>query len=299
MRRALAGVLVAALSLVMSASVRGAATRPLVDGAGRRVELPDHPRRIVALTPSLAEMAYSIGAGGAIVGVVDHTDYPDEARAKPSVGGMVDPSIERIIALRPDLVLATLESNRASTIDALQHLGVPVFVIRPEGLEGILQAVEQVGGAMNRLADAQAAVRRLRGRQQAIARRVAGLPRPRAFVLIWPDPVTTVGRHAFITEAIEAAGADCVTSDLPQAWPRLSLEAVVKLAPDTLVLIANGHPTLPIDTLKSRPGWNRVPAVIANRFVEVDARLQHSSPLVFDAIEQLAHALHPDAFPKP
>jgi iron complex transport system substrate-binding protein len=122
------------------------------------------------------------------------------------------------------------------------------------------------------------------------------LPKPRVFVLIWPDPVATVGRHSFIAEAVEAAGADCVTSDVPQQWPRLSLEEVVRLAPDTIVLIANGHPTLSTSEMKTRPGWNRVPAVIANRFIEIDARLEHSSPVVFDAIEELARKLHPDAF---
>jgi iron complex transport system substrate-binding protein len=253
----------------------------------------------VTLTPSLAEIVYAIGAGGDIVGVTDHTDYPFDARSKPSVGGMVDPSVERIVALHPDLILATLESNRQTTIDALQRLGIPVFAIRPEGLEGILDAVEQVGLALNRGQDAGTAVERLRARRQDVARRVVALPKPRVFVLIWPDPVVTVGRHAFITEAIEAAGAVCVTSDLSQPWPRLSLEEVVRLAPDTIVLIANGHPTLSLDELNTRPGWNRVPAVIAHRFIEIDARLEHSSPVVFDALEELARVLHPEAFQKP
>jgi iron complex transport system substrate-binding protein len=270
----------------------------VTDGVGRRVELPDTPRRVVTLTPSLAEIMYSIGAGGEIVGVTDHTDYPSDARTKPRIGGMVDPSVERIVALRPDLVLATLESNRPTAIDAVQRLGIPVFVIRPEGLEGILQAVEQVGLALNRTPAARAAVERLRVRRQDVARRVMGLPKPNVFVLIWPDPVVTVGRRAFITEAIEASGARCVTSDLPQPWPHLSLEEVVRLAPDTIVLIANGHPTLAIDELKTRPGWDRVPAVIAHRFIEIDARLEHSSPVVFDALEELARALHPEAFQK-
>jgi iron complex transport system substrate-binding protein len=285
---------------VMSAV--GSPDRPMMrmvtDGVGRQVEVPDSPRRIITLTPSLAEMTYSIGAGDAIVGVTDNTDYPDAARTKPRVGGIVDPSIERIVSLHPDLVLATLESNHPTTIDAVQRLGIPVFAIRPQGLEGILQGIEQVGSALNRVAQAHAEVGRLRARQEAVGRRVAGLPKPRAFVLIWPDPVMTVGHHAFITEAIEAAGAVCVTRDLLQEWPRLSLEEVVRLAPDTLVLIANGHPTLQTETMKSRPGWDRVPAVVAGRFVEVDARLQHSSPAVFDAVEQLAALFHPEVFQK-
>ncbi|HEX3644655.1 MAG TPA: cobalamin-binding protein [Vicinamibacterales bacterium] len=299
MRRASAPAFAAAMCLVAAASGADAAVRGVTDGVGRHLEVPDTPRRIVTLTPSLAEIVYGIGAGDAIAGVTDHTDYPAEARAKPSVGGMVDPSVERIVALRPDLVLATLESNRQTTIDGLQRLGIPVFVIRPEGLDGILQAVEQIGLALNRLSDARTAVDRLRVRRQELASRVAGLTRPRVFVLIWPDPVVTVGHHAFITEAIEAAGAECVTSNLPQPWPRVSLEEVVRLAPDTIVLIANGHPTLSLDELARRPGWNRVPAAIAHRFVEIDARLEHSSPVVFDALEALARALHPEAFHKP
>jgi iron complex transport system substrate-binding protein len=300
MIRTCSGAAVAVVTwLVFSVSVISAPLHTVTDGLGRRVDLPDSPHRVVTLTPSLTEMVYSLDAGGDLVGVTDYTDYPPEAHTKPSVGGMVDPSIERIVALHPDVVFAESRANRASTIDAVQRLGIPVFVVRAEGLDGIVQAVEQVGTALNRSAAARALADRLRARREAVARRVSGLAKPRVFVLIWPDPVVTVGQHAFITEAVEAAGAVCVTSNIPQAWPRLSLEEVVRLAPDTLVLIKGGHRTLAIDEGKTRPGWDRVPAVVANRFVEVDARFEHSSPVVFDALEELARLLHPQAFQKP
>jgi iron complex transport system substrate-binding protein len=286
-------------TLIFIGSAFAAPTRSVTDGLGRRVELSDRPHRVVTLTPSLTEMMYSLDAGADLVGITDYTDYPPEARTKPSVGGMVDPSVERIVALHPDLVLAEFNTNRASTIDALQRLGIPVFVIRAEGLDGILHAVEQVGTALNRTSVTRTLVDRLRARREEVARRVRGLLKPRVFVLIWPDPVVTVGQHAFITEAVEAAGAICVTSNIPQMWPRLSLEEVIRLAPDTLLLIKGGHRTLAIDDMKTRPGWDRVPAVVANRFVEVDARFEHSSPVVFDALEELARLLHPQAFQKP
>lgn len=285
--------------VAFTASFAGAQTRSVTDGVARHIELPERPHRVVALTPSLSEMVYSLDAGADLVGITDYTDYPPEAHTKPSVGGMVDPSIERIVALHPDLVFAESKANRASTIDTLQQLGIPVFVVRAEGLDGVLQAVQQVGTALNRTPVARALVDRLRARREEVARRVIGLPKPRVFVLIWPDPVVTVGQHAFITEAVEAAGAICVTSNIPQLWPRLSLEEVVRLAPDTLLLIKGGHRTLAISEMKTRPGWDRVPAVVANRFVEVDARFEHSSPVVFDALEELARLLHPQAFQKP
>jgi iron complex transport system substrate-binding protein len=286
-------------TLIFIGSAFATPTRSVTDGLGRRVELSDRPHRVVTLTPSLTEMMYSLDARADLVGITDYTDYPPEARTKPSVGGMVDPSVERIVALHPDLVLAEFNTNRASTIDALQRLGIPVFVIRAEGLDGILHAVEQVGTALNRTSVTRTLVDRLRARREEVARRVRGLLKPRVFVLIWPDPVVTVGQHAFITEAVEAAGAICVTSNIPQMWPRLSLEEVIRLAPDTLLLIKGGHRTLAIDDMKTRPGWDRVPAVVANRFVEVDARFEHSSPVVFDALEELARLLHPQAFQKP
>jgi len=285
--------------LVFSVSAAGAPTRGVTDGLGRLVELPNRPHHVVTLTPSLTEMMYSLDAGADLVGITDYTDYPPEAHAKPSVGGMVDPSIERIVALHPDLVFAEFNTNRASTIDALPRLGIPVFVVRAEGLDGILQAVQQVGTALDRTPVARALVNRVRARRQEVARRVRELPKPRVFVLIWPDPVVTVGQHAFIAEAVEGAGAICVTSNIPETWPRLSLEEVVRLAPDTLLLIKGGHRTLSIEEMKTRPGWDRVPAVVANRFVEVDARFEHSSPVVFDALEELARLLHPQAFQKP
>jgi iron complex transport system substrate-binding protein len=286
-------------TLIFIGSAFATPTRSVTDGLGRRVELSDRPHRVVTLTPSLTEMMYSLDARADLVGITDYTDYPPEARTKPSVGGMVDPSVERIVALHPDLVLEEFNTNRASTIDALQRLGIPVFVIRAEGLDGILHAVEQVGTALNRTSVTRTLVDRLRARREEVARRVRGLLKPRVFVLIWPDPVVTVGQHAFITEAVEAAGAICVTSNIPQMWPRLSLEEVIRLAPDTLLLIKGGHRTLAIDDMKTRPGWDRVPAVVANRFVEVDARFEHSSPVVFDALEELARLLHPQAFQKP
>jgi iron complex transport system substrate-binding protein len=285
--------------LVFTVSAVGAPRRGVTDGVGRRVELPERPHRVVALTPTLTEMMYSLDAGADLVGVTDYAEYPPEAHTRPSVGGIVDPSIERIVALHPDLVFAEFRANRAITVDALQRLGIPVFLIRVEGLDGILQAVQQVGTALNRTPVARALVDRLRARREEVTRRVRGLPKPRVFVLIWPDPVVTVGQHAFIAEAVEAAGAICVTSNIPQLWPRLSLEEVVRLAPETLLLIKGGHGTLAIDEMKTRPGWDRVPAVVASRFVEVDARFEHSSPVVFDALEELARLLHPQAFQKP
>jgi len=114
--------------------------------------------------------------------------------------------------------------------------------------------------------------------------------------MIWPDPVITIGRPAFITEVIAAAGGQSVTEDLPQQWPQISLEQVLQRNPDLLLLPASGHQRISLADLRRRPGWDRIEAVRRNRIVYYDDRLDHSSPVVFDALEDLARQLHPEVF---
>jgi len=113
--------------------------RELVDAVGRRVRVVSTPHRVVALAPSITETIYSIGAGDAVVGVTDFTDWPVEARTRPSVGGIVNPSIEKVVSLHPDLVIATREVNHLETLDELDRLGIPVFVVDPQRLDGVLE----------------------------------------------------------------------------------------------------------------------------------------------------------------
>jgi iron complex transport system substrate-binding protein len=276
-----------------------AAEREVVDAIGRHVRVLATPHRVVALAPSITETIYSLGAGDEVAGVTDFSDWPAEARARPSVGGIVNPSIEKIVALRPDLVIATREVNHNDTIDQLDRLRIPVFVVDPQRLNGIVESVRQIGHALNRSADADRLADRLRARRDGVIGRVRGLPRPRVLLVIWPDPVITIGRQAFITDVITAAGGHSVTEDLSQQWPQISLEEVLRRNPDWLLLPANGHQPISIADLERRPGWARVEAVRRHRALYYDERLDHSSPLAFDAMEDIARQLHPDAFSRP
>jgi len=289
-------IIVVALACGVTAS---AADRELVDAMGRHVRVPSTPHRVVALAPSITETIYSIGAGDEVAGVTDFTDWPAEAQTRPSVGGIVNPSIEKLVSLRPDLVVATREVNHKETIDELDRLGIPVFVVDPQGLDGVLESIRQVGRALNRSGDADRLVDRLRARREAIRMRVRGLARPRVLLVIWPDPVITIGRQAFITDVITAAGGQSVTEDLAQQWPQISLEEVLQRNPDWLLLPANGHQPISLADLEQRPGWDRVEAVRRHRVIYYDERLDHSSPRAFDALEDLAKHLHADAFSRP
>jgi iron complex transport system substrate-binding protein len=272
------------------------ASRELNDDLGRHVTLPDSPQRVVCLSPSLTETVYALGLGAVVVGVTDFTDYPPEAQSKPSVGGLTDASVEKIVSLHPDLVLAMPHLNRQETVEELEQLGIPVFVVDAQGLQGIMTSIQHVGDALNRRSEARNLLKRLEERRAAVAARVKGLPRLKVLVVVWYDPVTTAGSKSFITDVISAAGAESITADMAQAWPQISLEEVVRRSPDFILLVSGIHGGVTREELKSHAGWDQLPAVKDNHVIYMSEQLFRPSPVVFDALEQLAKELHPEAF---
>jgi iron complex transport system substrate-binding protein len=267
------------------------ATRTVKDELGRTVELPNHPHRLACLISSVVDIVYSLGAGADVVAISDFTKYPKEALQKPSIGLPINPSIETIVALHPDLVLGSGDLNTLEFAGQLERLGIPVFMVDPHGIEGIYASILSIGRALNREPDAKALVARLRTRVDKVKARVSGKPRVRVFMAIWYDPVMTIGKRAFISELIEAAGARSVTDDIAQEWPEVSIETVVSRQPDAL-LFASGSGIMP-EELKARPGWEDLKAVREGRIYYVDDRVQYPSPIAFDALEDLAKQFHP------
>jgi len=274
----------------------GMASRKLTDELGRRVSLPDSPQRVVCLAPSLTETVYALGLGAVVVGVTDFTDYPPEAQTKPSVGGLNDASVEKIVSLHPDLVLSLAEINREQTVDEQEHVGLPVYVADPQGLQGIMASVQHVGDALNRSSDAQKLLKRLEARRAAVTARVKGLRRSKVLVVIWYDPVITAGSKSFINDVISAAGAESITADMAQVWPQISLEEVLRRSPDYLLLVKGAHGGITTEDLRAHAGWDQIEAVRKNHVIYMGERFFHPSPVVFEALEQLAKELHPEAF---
>jgi len=267
------------------------ASRTVKDELGRTVEVPDHPHRVVCLVPNVVDIAYSLGAGADVVAISDFTKYPKEALQKPSIGLPLNPSIETIVALHPDLVLGSGELNTLEFAGHLQRLGIPVFMVDPHGIEGIYASILNLGRALNRETDADSVVAQLRKRVDAVKARVADKPKMRVFMAIWYDPVMTIGRRAFISELIEAAGGRSVTDDISQEWPEVSVETIVSRQPDAL-LLENGS-KITVEELKVRPGWEHLRAVQQGRVYYTDDRIEYPSPIAFDALEDLAKQFHP------
>jgi len=265
--------------------------RTVHDELGRKAVVPPSPHRIVSLAPSITDILYAMGLGADVVGISNYTKYPEEATHKPSVGEPLSPSIEAIVALHPDVVLAIEDMNRAETVENLEKLGIPVFVIHPKGIAGIYASIINLGNALERPEKATALVGSLKKREQAVREQAKSKNAPRIFFVLWPDPVMTIGKNAFITELIEIAGGKSITDDMNQDWPQISLEAVVERKPDFLMIVRGSQIT--IDDLKKKSGWNNLEAVKANSVLYTDDKILHPSPAAFDALEDLARQFHP------
>lgn len=277
--------------LLACSFVSCSATRSVVDETGQKVVVPDHPHRIICLVPSITDSVFSLGAGDDVVAVSNYVEFPVAAQKKPSVGSIMTPSLEMIVSLHPDLILGTPKANSQATLDQLGQMGIPVFLVDPHGLTGILHSITSLGSALNR--DSQAAVLTtgLQRRINAVRDYARDKPVISVFMPVWYDPVITIGKGAFITEIIQAAGGHSITDDLSQEWPHISMEAVIARAPEALLLVRGGKTTF--DTLKDRPGWNDLPAVKAKRAFYIDRRVDFSSPVAIDALEDLARQFHP------
>jgi len=294
-RRALA--LLAFLVAALGAAPAAALT--VRDMLGRELTLPASPARIVSLVPSVTEIVFSLGAQDRLVGRTDFCDYPLAVRAKPSVGGMVNPNLETLVALAPDLVIATDEGNREETVQQLARLGIPTYLVRANRIAETIDLIERVGELTGR----RTAVAKLTGemlrRVETVRRAVAPYPRPRVLYVLWPEPLIVPGRRSILTELIEVAGGTSITARDGDAYPRFSLEAAVARAPEVIILA--DHSTGSSTAGRPAPEkWRRlasVPAIRAGRLHSADLSILHRyGPRVPDGLETLARIIHPEAF---
>lgn len=281
---------------VQATGVQTRAGRVVTDGTGRRVVVPLQVNRIVTLAPNLTETVYALGLGGELVGDTDQCDKPAQAKLKPHVGGVVNPSLEAIVALRPDLVLATTSINQPGTVDALARLGIPVYASDPQTVLGMLDSVQRMADAMGAHDRGAKLVAQLRERLDSVHSRLADRPVKHVLFVIWDDPLIVVGQHTFIADALRWAGAESVVlSD--QDWPQLSMEEVVRLQPEYILYAAHEEGSQQVlDDLRSRPVWRDLDAVEMGHVVDVSEEALRPSPGLVGAIEELAREMHPDAF---
>ena len=216
-------------------AVSSAASIELRDDRGVSVRLPAPAQRIVTLAPNLAELAHSAGAGRYLVGVVRFSDYPKAARRVTEVGDASRVELERITALRPDLVLAWKSGNQPKDIRALERLGQPVFVTEPVRLADIPRLLRAIGALAGTSAFADRAARSFEAEVRLLQRSYAQARKVRAFYEIWHRPLMTVSGGHMISDVIALCGGVNVFATAPGLTPTVSLEAVIVARPEVVI----------------------------------------------------------------
>jgi iron complex transport system substrate-binding protein len=281
----------------------------LVDAMGNVVTFDEPPERIVSLAPSNTEILFLLGAGDSVVGVTDYCDYPYnftawiEAGNMSSIGNYYGPSIEPIVALEPDLILASTGSLDAAT--SLTKLGYNVLVTEGQKLDEILADIILVGRATYKNTEASNVVSEMRARIDAVINQVAAATTtPKVYHEVWYDPIMSIGPTTFIDEIIGLAGGENIFHDAATSWPTVSSEAIVERNPDVMFFpdmymsTVNFYET--IEAVKERPGWASITAVKNNAIYEIDADIiSRTGPRLVDALEAIAKMVHPEIFGQP
>jgi iron complex transport system substrate-binding protein len=270
----------------------------VTDDTGRAVAVPQPVRRIISLAPNLTETLFALGLGDRVVGVTDFCDYPPEATTREHVGGPVTPNLEKIARLRPDLILATRSGgNRLATVQSLQTLGFAVFATDPHTVDEVISSTERIGeiaGAPERGRTLAASLHR---RLSDITERLSGSKPTPVLLVVWPDPLITVGRDTFVADALRHAGAENVIQTA-QDWPNASLEEVARLQPQYLLFVSDHsqQSDRQIAELGGRAGWKDLKAVRDGHTIALSESIARPAPRLLDEVEHLARVLHPERF---
>lgn len=267
---------------------QAAASVSVVDDAGNRVTLSQPARRIVSLAPHATELVSAAGAAAYLVGVAEHSDHPPDAKKLPSVGGSAALDIERIIALKPDLVVAWTSGNSAGQIARLAQMGLPIYRTEPRDFETIATSLERLarlaGTDESGLAEAAA----FRQHWHALADRYRGRPPVRVFYQIWRAPLMTLNDTHLVSEALRLCGGRNVFGHLPQLTPAVSMETVVQANPQAIVTTTGNED----DPLAAWRRLTQLDAVKNNHLFVLDADLMHRpTPRMLRGVQALCEHL--------
>ncbi len=273
----------------------------VIDQIGRVVVLDEPAQRIISLAPSNTEILFALGLADRVVAVSDFCDYPPEAKTKPSIGGFSTPNIEEIVALSPNLILAT-DIHKEEILPALERVGLTVAVLDPKNLDDVLESFTLVGELTGQQEEASELVTDSRNRIKAITDKTDNLPeaqRPSVFYIIWHDPLMTVSSSTRIHELIVKAGGINIAQDLEGGYPTISLEAVIEA--NVQVIVAGSGmgegADLPFLFASTDPRLKDIDARINNRIYEINTDLVgRPGPRIIEALEQFAELLHPELF---
>ena len=285
--------------LVSPALSRAQAIR-VADDVGKMLVLAGPPKRIISLAPNITEILFALGLDDRIIGVTRYCDYPPAAKSKTKIGGFLDPDVERIKALAPDVVFA-FRGNPLSVLHKLEEIGVPLFTldIRNE-LASVPHLIERIGAATGRTAEATRLNTELAGKLERItAALVPVRESPRVFLSLEGMGLWTFGRDSYFNDLLAKAKSVSVTAAIGQRWFEYGREALIRDDPDAFVVLSGSDAGFrrAADWFRAEAGLRDLKAIRTGRILFLDQNAaSRFGPRLYDALEALARLLHPDRF---
>jgi iron complex transport system substrate-binding protein len=256
------------------------------------------PQRVISLAPSVTETLFALGFGSRLVGVTTYCDYPAEARRLPKIGGFMNPSLEVIVAKKPDLVIGVNTATDPAKAREMERLGLKVALISVTSLNDILTGIKSIARLMGSPQRGEKLVGAIEADIQYIKKRVAGAPRRPVLLAVGIRPLVVVGGNNFIDQLITLAGGENIAGNSAQPWLNLPEEYVVAKAPQVIIEAGMGS-----ERQQSGNRWGdlkSVPAVANGRVYSYQSdKILRPGPRVGEALAELARLIHPECFTNP
>lgn len=295
MQHLFAGFLFFFLGLLVLGHFQAAQTRTITDELDRKVQLPERIERIVSLAPSITESVFAIDQGHRLVGVTQYSNHPPQARDLPAVGSYINLNVEKIVALQPDLCLATRDGNPYPAIEQLERAGIPVYALDPRDLPAIMDTILDLG----RVLDAEEKARQVAGAMQQRVQEIKEVvaqaeSRPRVFYQIGVSPIVSAGKDTFAHELITLAGGENIAAQVKQ-YPRYSREDVLVFNPDIILINTMGKEEMMVQEEKEKwQKFHQIRAVKNGRIHALDPDLfNRPTPKLTKALVILVQLFHP------
>ncbi len=259
----------------------------ITDDLNRAVVLPAPATRVVSLAPSITETLFAVGAGEQVAGVTDYCNYPSGVTRCARVGGVINPSIETIVGLKPDLIILTAEGNIREDFDKLAGMGIPLFVTNPRNLEGIYKSIETIGVLTGHKRASDSLVADMKNRVGRLSMRMGPRAEKRVMMIVALQPLIVVGKGTFLNELISLAGGRNIAAESPATYPTYSRESVIKEDPEIIVIMSDVVQSVE-ELTTFYPEWAKIKAVQNKQMFRVDSDIMsRPGPRAINALETL------------
>jgi len=257
--------------------------------------VPSAKSRYISLAPSTTEILFALGLGDNIVGVSSYCDYPSQAKEKEKVGTFSQPNIEKIVFLKPDYIFCT-GLKQAPAVSALRRLGLKVYVSDPASVADMLSSINEIGNITGKAKEAESLTENMKRQIEEISSKVSSVPqekRPKVFIEIWHDPLTTAGKGSFVDGLLTLAGGINIANNTRSAYGIFSPEEVIKRNPDCIIITYMDKRVVS-RSMASRFGWSGIAAVKNNRvYADIDSNLLlRPGPRIVEGLKEIQKRLY-------